>query len=603
MSCSHSEPSSEMDELDNPYARQPVAARGRNSNSSSGTESQPQTSAAAAATQGPSSSAQPDHGGYDAHFDPPLDKKLECPICLYALRDPIQTTCGHRFCKSCIERSLRAESKTCPVDKRQLSKTDIYPDNWCRREVMCLTCKCRHVQEGCTWHGQLKDFEDHVQSSCEYMTVACRNDGCEEKVARKNLSSHMKHDCLYRKVVCQYCDEYVAILEIETHNSECVKFPVACPQECGEEVPRCELPEHVAQMCELSEVECRHSGCTWKGVRSEYSTHCDESMVVHVEISAERQDLQDGNVVEVRDNLMSVQTQLDDVRDIVQAMQSSANGDSKAMELTRSLADKLVNISRVVDHTVLRVSDVESRLIQLERRVTTDRAAFNVLSEKFERSTVSFHDQITTLLTLIEKQNGGGFVSLPQLPAMPQMPSLPSAPAPTNVTSHVTTAPNPADPAASYDGTMLWKVNGWRELRTKAVDGKRTSVYSSPFYTSIRGYKVRVRLYPNGDGMGRSNSLSVFFTLCRGEFDAILTWPFTSKVTFTLLDRGGTGMDLSESFVPDSNSSSFHKPKSDMNIASGCPLFVPLHRVNDGGSYVQSDSIWLRVVVEPKADG
>ena len=68
------------------------------------------------------------------------------------------------------------------------------------------------------------------------------------------------------------------------------------------------------------------------------------------------------------------------------------------------------------------------------------------------------------------------------------------------------------------------------QLRAKALEGKSTSVYSSPFYTALQGYKVRVRVYPNGDGMGKANSLSVFFTLCRGEFDAVLPWPFRSKV-------------------------------------------------------------------------
>ena len=45
--------------------------------------------------------------GYDAKFDPPLDKRLECPICLLAQRDPMQTPCGHRFCSPCILRALR----------------------------------------------------------------------------------------------------------------------------------------------------------------------------------------------------------------------------------------------------------------------------------------------------------------------------------------------------------------------------------------------------------------------------------------------------------------------------------------------------------------
>ena len=45
--------------------------------------------------------------GYDEYFDPPLENKYECSICLLGLREPVQTPCGHRFCRGCILRSIR----------------------------------------------------------------------------------------------------------------------------------------------------------------------------------------------------------------------------------------------------------------------------------------------------------------------------------------------------------------------------------------------------------------------------------------------------------------------------------------------------------------
>ena len=45
--------------------------------------------------------------GYDEYFDPPLENKYECSICLLGLREPVQTPCGHRFCRGCIIRSIR----------------------------------------------------------------------------------------------------------------------------------------------------------------------------------------------------------------------------------------------------------------------------------------------------------------------------------------------------------------------------------------------------------------------------------------------------------------------------------------------------------------
>ena len=56
------------------------------------------------------------------------------------------------------------------------------------------------------------------------------------------------------------------------------------------------------------------------------------------------------------------------------------------------------------------------------------------------------------------------------------------------------------------------------------------SLYSQPFYTDRYGYKMCGRVYLNGDGMGKGTHLSLFFVLMRGEYDALLEWPFRQKV-------------------------------------------------------------------------
>ena len=45
--------------------------------------------------------------GYDELFDPPVSSIMECPVCLLVLRDAVQTSCGHRFCKNCILKVVR----------------------------------------------------------------------------------------------------------------------------------------------------------------------------------------------------------------------------------------------------------------------------------------------------------------------------------------------------------------------------------------------------------------------------------------------------------------------------------------------------------------
>lgn len=39
---------------------------------------------------------------YDDGMKEYLEPRFECPICLTWLRDPVLTSCGHKFCSQCI---------------------------------------------------------------------------------------------------------------------------------------------------------------------------------------------------------------------------------------------------------------------------------------------------------------------------------------------------------------------------------------------------------------------------------------------------------------------------------------------------------------------
>ncbi len=56
------------------------------------------------------------------------ESSLSCPICLDSLRqkNPMSTTCGHIFCKSCINQAMK-NAKQCPLCKKKLATTQIHP--------------------------------------------------------------------------------------------------------------------------------------------------------------------------------------------------------------------------------------------------------------------------------------------------------------------------------------------------------------------------------------------------------------------------------------------------------------------------------------------
>ena len=149
---------------------------------------------------------------------------------------------------------------------------------------------------------------------------------------------------------------------------------------------------------------------------------------------------------------------------------------------------------------------------------------------------------------------------------------------------------------ASYGGVLIWAIDGFMKKRHDAIIGKTVSLYSPVFYTGRHGYKLRVRIYLNGDGLGKGTHISLFFVVCKGRCDALLSWPFRQKVTMMILDHDNIE-HVVDSFRPDPQSSSFQKPKNEMNVASGCPLFMPLAHL-DTRSYVRDDTMFVKVTVD-----
>ena len=150
---------------------------------------------------------------------------------------------------------------------------------------------------------------------------------------------------------------------------------------------------------------------------------------------------------------------------------------------------------------------------------------------------------------------------------------------------------------ATYDGVLLWKIDDFERRRKEAIDGVTMSLYSIPFYTSRHGYKMCARVYLNGDGMGKGTHLSFFFVVMKGPFDALLPWPFKQKVTLTIINQSGK-KHVTDTFRPDPQSSSFQRPSvKEMNVASGCPIFIRQEHVLNG-RFVKDDCIFLRVTVD-----
>ena len=226
-----------------------------------------------------------DNADEDSLFleEPPED--LRCPICLHIMRDPYQTSCGHRFCLECIKAVKATSNPVCPIDRFPVdgggTGGGVFQDNAARMQIRRLKILCPHKAKGCGWTGDLADKLSHLRL-CPHSIRECPHCGTPTQVSL--MSEHLEA-CPHRPLTCRYCKGVWACNEMDGHYKDCSRIPVPCPNACSQApVPKNEIPRHCEEDCPRQPVSCpfERFGCKGGVPREDLPAHTKTCALEHL---------------------------------------------------------------------------------------------------------------------------------------------------------------------------------------------------------------------------------------------------------------------------------------------------------------------------------
>ncbi|XP_065504668.1 TNF receptor-associated factor 1 [Caloenas nicobarica] len=550
-------------------------------------------------TRGPQDvpSSSPDENefpfGYPSNIceDAP-DQKYLCSNCNNVLKKALQTLCGHRYCSACLSWIVRNNKNAiCQKCKEEDSSTlsegsllaeeRAFGDAAINKEISELKVHC--VTLGCSWSGIMKNFEEH-QSLCEYALIPCHT-GCGHMVMRKKLADHLENGCVNNVTMCQKCKRSLSSSEYQEHSCEgnLCKEQKHVQAETPPKEKNHSTPLANKDGCRFSEV-----GCSFRGSKEKMRDHEKTAVGPHMLLLLQ-------HIKQLKTSLCSAAKA---ANGFVPQPGLNVNGAGKSisdlqipagLELSGDLEEDCFPGSSVSeDESVLQQLVKEKVISELENKLHVFENIVAVLNKEVETSNL----EITAFRRQSELDQNiirGLELKIAELHRCLTQKDTGLS----NLHKSLLFSEQ-----ASYDGVFLWKITDVGRKLQDSVTGRTVSLYSPAFYTAKYGYKVCLRVYLNGDGTGKGTHVSLFFVVMKGDYDALLPWPFRHKVTFMLLDQNNRE-HIIDAFRPDLTSASFQRPVNDMNVASGCPLFLPLSKLQSPKyAYVKEDTLFLKCIIE-----
>ncbi|XP_004613304.1 TNF receptor-associated factor 2 isoform X2 [Sorex araneus] len=472
-----------------------------------------------------------------ALLDARLEEKYLCSACRNVLRRPFQAQCGHRYCSHCLASILSSGPQNCAA---------------CVHEGI--------YEEGVSVLESSSAFPDNAaRREVESLPAVCPNQGCSWKGTLKDYESSHERHCPFLLTECPACKGLVRLCDREQHaGHECPEKSLSCGH-CRAPCSRADLQAH-QDVCPQFPVSCDSCG-QQKIPRDRLQEHLQTCGQGRVPCR-----FQAVGCPELVDSEGQVEHEVQKLREHLSMLlggllegQCPPGPDPQLAQRCFSLERKAATFENIV--CVLN-REVERAAMTAEacgRQHRLDQERMEALSNKVQQ---------------LERSVGLKDLAIAELEQKVRELE-----------------------ASTHDGVFIWKISDFARKRQEAVAGRTPAIFSPAFYTSRYGYKMCLRIYLNGDGTGRGTHLSLFFVVMRGPHDALLRWPFNQKVTLMLLDHNNREHVI-DAFRPDVTSSSFQRPVSDMNIASGCPLFCPVSKMEAKNSYVRDDAIFIKAIVD-----
>ena len=423
-----------------------------------------------------------------------------CLVTFSVLCEPYQTRCcGNHLSQ---ESYRKLQGQPCPVCKKDnLLAMD---DKFHKRRVLSLKVRCPHKAEGCEWEGELGSLEQHLSTNssngeCGYVDVDCPY-SCGEVVKKRDLEEHKSQHCPLRPFTCQYCNHEATYQEVtKEYWPVCEKYPLPCPNECGEEeIERQHLKRHLQQNCPLEVIQClfSYAGGGAKLQRRLMSAHLNENTELHFSMVAQIQNevSKFKFVVEQQEGQLKQQkTEIKQLKN--QVNQHKENVTSQIKQQTRVLKDQMKQqedqlrqqgnfLKQQADQIWQLTSQIKQQGDQIKQQEDTIKQQGDVIKHQIDqlRQPASWTDTVAKLL---------GDVMTPPVQVI-------------------------------MDGFLMYQCTGnvW---------------FSPPFYSHVGGYKLCLGVVANGCGIGSGTHMSMHVHVMKGEFDRHLKWPFSGDVTVMLM--------------------------------------------------------------------
>ncbi|KAM8893362.1 TNF receptor-associated factor 6 isoform 1-T2 [Spinachia spinachia] len=490
--------------------------------------------------------------GYDVEFDPPLESKYECPICLMALRNAIQTPCGHRFCKNCIEKSIRDTGQRCPVDNERLLEDQLFPDNFAKREILSLTVRCPNSD--CADKMELRHLENHM-AQCQFATVPCSR--CQQSVKKSRLEEHQTTECQRRPVSCPDCVASFCYEDRELHQQRCPFASVKCLY-CDMDLIRDQIESHCDADCPKAPIACNFStfGCKEKMQRHNLAQHMQEFTQMHMRYMAEflRGLSLNGTTPKP---LWAPPPFVSSENQGAAAALGAACGGPKGAASSSSSSTTNGNSCQPTEE-IQRLREMDGRLVKQDH-------------------------QLRELIILKETQAG-------QIAELRRRMSL--------LEDTVKDLES-----QQCHGIFIWRLRGFSAHLRNQEAGQPVVEHSPSFYTGRPGYKLCLRLHLQTPNAPRcSNFISLFVHTMQGAFDGQLSWPFQGTIRLAILDQGPEAQHHVEVMETKPDLQAFQKPLIQRNPKGfGYVTFLHLHQLTQR-AFVKDDTLLIRCEVTPRFD-